>query len=93
MILDLPRDRVSFEKLSLSVPLRRIGGHLAVCITDFSNHVTWQRLQEAANWDNPPEELVTQDLAEPASEPPRPRMEPSAASTSMASLQRGAALA
>eukprot|EP00439_Symbiodinium_sp_Y106_P005948 s4891_g1.t1 len=92
MILDLPRDRVSFEKLSLSVPLRRIGGHLAVCITDFSNHVTWQRLQEAANWDNPPEELVTQDLAEPASEPPRPRMEPSAASTSMASLQRAGLL-
>ncbi|CAE7350990.1 GIP [Symbiodinium sp. KB8] len=62
MVLDLPRNQVHFEKLRVSVPLRRIGGHLTVCITDFSTHATWDRLQAAVNWKDPPAELVARDL-------------------------------
>ena len=69
MILDLPRNLVHFEGLHVTVPLLRIGGHLAVCITDFSEHVSWQQLQNTVNWDHPPAELVAQDLAEPTLEP------------------------
>ena len=90
MILDLPRNRVCFEKLSVTVPLLRIGGHLTVCITDFSNHVTWQQLQETVNWESAPAELVAQDVAEtgPKSAPPSHGScdLPRAAPTWMASL-------
>ncbi|CAE7938955.1 GIP [Symbiodinium necroappetens] len=90
MILDLPRNRVCFEKLSVTVPLLRIGGHLTVCITDFSNHVTWQQLQETVNWESAPAELVAQDVAEtgPKSTPPSHGScdLPRAAPTWMASL-------
>ncbi|CAE7284877.1 GIP, partial [Symbiodinium necroappetens] len=90
MILDLPRNRVCFEKLSVTVPLLRIGGHLTVCITDFSNHVTWQQLQETVNWESAPAELVAQDVAEtgPKSTPPSHGScdLPCAAPTWMASL-------
>ena len=64
MILDLPRDLVSFEKLSVTVPLHRVSGHLAVCITDFNARPTWKELQQRVNWDAPPAELVAQDTEE-----------------------------
>ncbi|CAE7665208.1 GIP [Symbiodinium sp. CCMP2592] len=68
MVLDLPRDLVCFET-SVTVPLYRISGHLAVRITDFSQSPSWRQLQEAVNWESPPAELAARDTSNPTSGP------------------------
>ena len=63
MILDLPQHLVTFSKLQVTVSLCRVGGHLAVCIDQFSGQADWKSLQQSIDWNDPPPELVFQAQA------------------------------
>ena len=100
MVLDMPNNTVTFATLSTTVPLLRVGGHLTVCISEFSgSKQTWKSLQQSVDWNDPPPELVVQgELAAPSrltsspavhARPDGPACDPSAMAAQVAAVREG----